>query len=433
MKIYFKTFGCSYNFAESEIMAGILEKEGHEIVSNLKDCDLSILNSCTVKNSADTKFLRAIKESEELGKKIILAGCYTQARKTHFLNSKYPVIGTFNITKIAELVNKNSLNVKSILSVDDELKINHPRVLNNNVVGIIPISQGCLDACTYCLTRFARGKLHSYTKEEILEEIFYLTKKNVKEIWLTSQDNGCYGFDLGYNLVDLLKLIVKNKKKIKEISESGFIKIRIGMANPRHFLSFYEDLIEILKDDIFYKFLHVPIQSGSNKVLLEMKRNHNVEDFKKMVNDFKKEIPDILIATDLIVGFPTETENDFHETMKLVEEIDFDVINISRFWTRPYTLAAKMKQLDSKTIKDRSKILSEYYYNRIKEKNNKYIGVIYKNCIMDENGTNNTSKFRNINYKQIVVKNLFNIGDIKDIQITEAQTHHLIGKVIKND
>ncbi|MDD3264158.1 MAG: tRNA (N(6)-L-threonylcarbamoyladenosine(37)-C(2))-methylthiotransferase [Candidatus Nanoarchaeia archaeon] len=430
MKIFLKTFGCSYNFAESEIMAGILQEKGHQIVNELKDCDVAILNSCTVKNSADTKFLRSIKEAEDLNKKIILAGCYTQARKSHFLNSKYPVIGTFNITNILELVNQNSLNQKSILSTNDEFKLNNPRVLTNKIVGIIPISQGCLDACTYCLTRFARGKLHSYKKEDILQEIFNLTKKGVKEIWLTSQDDGCYGFDLGYNLVDLLKLILENKEKIKSLTKDGFIKIRIGMANPRHFLTFYKDLIEILKDDIFYKFLHIPIQSGSNKVLLDMKRNHSVEDFIKMVNDFKKEIPEILIATDIIVGFPTETQEDFHETMSLMKIIDFDVVNVSRFWVRPYTQAAKMKQLDSKVIKERSLELSNYYYSRIKEKNEKYVGKIYKNCLMDEIGTNNTSKFRNENYKQIVVNNLFNKGQIKDIEIIEAKTHHLIGKTI---
>lgn len=431
MKFYVKTFGCSYNFAESEIMSGLLEKEGHELVNGIDECDFVILNSCTVKNSADTKFKRAIEQARLKDKQIILAGCYPQARSSHFLDSKYPVIGTFNISKILKIVNKDSLNKISLLKSQNEKKLGFPRTLHNDVVGIVPISQGCLDVCSYCLTRFARGKLFSYKKEDILSEIYNLVKLGAKEIWLTSQDNGCYGFDLGYDISDLMKLILNNKDKILSKSEDHFIRIRIGMANPRHLIKIYKKIIPLFKDEIFYKFLHIPVQSGSSKVLTEMKRYHTIEDFYMMVNDFKKEFPDMVLATDIIVGFPTETQEDFNKTLQLCKDIDFDVMNISRFWARPYTSAIKMKQLDSKIIKQRSKELGDYYYSRIKDKNKKYIGFIYENCLMNEIGKDSTSKFRNNNYKQIVVKNLFKKGSIKKIQIVDAKTHHLIGQVLR--
>lgn len=176
-------------------------------------------------------------------------------------------------------------------------------------------------------------------------------------IYLTSQDNGCYGFDKKTNLAKLLKELLKFK---------GNYKIRVGMINPWYLMKFIDEMIDVYKDERVIKFLHIPVQSGSNKVLKEMKRGGNVDDFKKIFFKFRKEFPrqkfsDSTIATDIIVGYPTETEADFEKTLNLIKEIKPEVLNISSFSSRPRTEASKLKQLPSEIIKKRTRELNEVY------------------------------------------------------------------------
>ena len=216
----------------------------------------------------------------------------------------------------------------------------------------IVVSRGCLGACTYCATKNARGNLHSYTIKNVVERVKDAVKKGAKKILLTSEDMGCYGKDIGVNLADLLKEIVKIP---------GDFEVRVGMMNPTFALEFLDDLVKVFKNEKIIKFLHIPVQSGNDVVLKRMNRAYAVEDFEKIVDYFRNEIPEIIISTDIICGFPGETELQFEDSLNLIKKVEPEVLNISKFYPRPGTPAKNMKQLSTRTIKERSIRMSKLF------------------------------------------------------------------------
>ena len=196
-----------------------------------------------------------------------------------------------------------------------------PKIRKNQYVEIIPLSTGCLGSCTYCKTRHARGKLGSYDPNAIVERVKQAVEEGVLEIWLTSEDTGAYGRDIGTSLPELLRSIIAVMP--------APTMLRVGMTNPPYILEHLEAMVDILNHPRVYAFLHVPVQSGSNKVLDKMNREYGIEEFMEVCDFLLEYIPDITLATDIICGFPTETDEDFEETMKLVEKYKFPVLNIS--------------------------------------------------------------------------------------------------------
>ncbi|MBT3984665.1 tRNA (N(6)-L-threonylcarbamoyladenosine(37)-C(2))-methylthiotransferase [archaeon] len=338
MKVFVKTFGCTLNQRDSENIVGILQKNGFEIG---EDADIVIVNTCGVKSTTQNKVISYI---NSLDKPVYVGGCLPRMLDLKKLTPN--VKGYFDTNSIKKLVEQIKDELFENFSLEKENRLNMEIVRNSKDVAIIPISQGCLGNCTYCSVRFARGSLKSYSEEEILEEV--RSVKDYKKIYLTSQDTGCYGNDRGTDLISLLK---------KVISIEGKFKVRLGMANPEHILPILKELIEVYKSDKIIKFIHIPVQSGSNKVLKEMGRKYSVEQFKKIVKAFREEIKDIHISTDIIVGFPSESDKDFQGTLDLLEDIKPEVLNVSKFAPRPKTEAANMKQLKSEVIKDRSRII----------------------------------------------------------------------------
>ena len=253
----------------------------------------------------------------------------------------------------------------------EQIRLNKEQKENNDLVEIVPINEGCLNTCSFCKTKQARGILFSYSIESIKEVVKSAVNRGVKEIYLTSQDTACYGFDIGTNLPELLKEL---------ISVKGNYKIRIGMMNPWHLRKIKKELFEVIKNRRIIKFLHIPVQSGSEKVLENMKRMHSVKEFEKIAEEFRKKFPrkkfpDSTIATDIIVGYPTEKEEDFEQTLKLIKKVKPEVLNISAFSSRPKTPASKLKQLSSEVIKERTRRLNKLYWEyrkKIKIHNPKY-------------------------------------------------------------
>lgn len=331
MNIFIKTYGCQANINDSEVLAGKLISEGHKIINNEFEADKIIINSCSVKNKTQSKIFHYISEIEHKysKKEIEVGGCLI---KTIDLEKKFPkahIIDTINTSKL-----------------------NTPLYRDNKNIAIIQISQGCLNTCTFCATKLARGNLKSYRIGDIKRTFEKAVSEGCKTIYLTSQDNGCYGFDIKTNLPELLRELLTVK---------GNYKVRIGMMNPWHLRKISKNLIQIYKNSKIQPFLHLPVQSGSEKVLKDMKRIHTVSEFRDVVKLFRKEIPNIDIATDIIVGFPTETSQDFQDTFNLIKEIKPEVINIAGYSSRPKTKAAKLKQLSSEVIKERTKKINELY------------------------------------------------------------------------
>jgi len=346
MKVFIKTYGCQSNIADSEQIAGILKQHKYKIVNSIKEADIIIINTCSVKLISQNKILDFIKKIPKT-KKLIIGGCLTSSLDLRKYSSNISAI--FNTNSILELP-KIIKNLKDSLPTEKEKRINLSRIRKNKNIAIINTSQGCLGNCNFCSTKLARGNLKSYTIDDIKKELKTAIKQGCNKIYLTGQDLGCYGLDIKTNLPNLLKELIKIPR--------GYI-IRIGMINPNYALIYLDKLIQIYKSDKIMKFLHIPSQSFSNKVLKDMNRNYTYKEFKQIVTRFRNNIPNINISTDLIAGYPTETNKDFILTYQRLKEIHPEVLNISKFSKRPKTQASKLKQLPSNLIKQRSKKITK--------------------------------------------------------------------------
>lgn len=418
-KIYVETYGCAANKSDSEIMMGILERDGHEI-SDMKDSDFILINTCGVKKATEDRILNRLRILSKTNKKILIAGCLTKIDLEKIKRSApnfAAMIDPQSIHKISSIVEKiengyDKLIEFSTLSPDKPIL---PKHSINETISIIQILEGCLSACTFCGTRIARGRAVSYRPSSILCSVKEAVSNGYKEIWLTSQDNSCYGKDIDTNLANLMR-------GISEIEGKFFV--RVGMMNPLHLKPFLDDLIEIYKNEKFFKFLHLPIQSGSDKVLKDMRRGYKVKDFLYYVERFRESIPDITLSTDIIVGFPTESESDFNKTISLIKKVKPDVLNISRFSPRKGTLAAKMERLNPKIVNRRSAKLYKIIKKLQAKKNKKWIGWKGE-VLIDEKGKKNFLS-RNIFYKPIVTDG--KIGEFKNLRVTNACATYLVGE-----
>lgn len=376
MKVYVKNHGCAANKAYSEMLRGI-----SNTVDNIKDADKIVINTCALKTPSEYKLSREIKEIEKKypKKKIEIFGCLPKALPESKLK-KYYASNEIDSTKI---------------------KLNFPRKKYNNLIGIVPVSEGCLGNCSFCMGKLAKGNLFSYPIKNILKEIKKQTNEGCNEIYLTSQDMGCYGFDRNTNLISLLR---------KVIEIPGDFLIRVGMMNPNYALEFLDELISIYKNKKMYKFIHIPVQSGSDRILKSMNRAYQVEDFEKVVKSLRKHIPNITISTDIIVGFPGETEEDFEKTYELIKKTKPEVLNLTRYWPRKGTEAAKFpNQIHSKFRKKRSRKLSKLFNKIYLETNKKWLNKD-TNVLINSKGTKkNQYKGRNIYYKPIVLDSKKNI------------------------
>jgi MiaB-like tRNA modifying enzyme len=260
--------------------------------------------------------------------------------------------------------------------------------------------------------------LFSYPVEKIVEDVRNTIRQRCKEIWLTSLDCGCYGFDFGANLVELLNEVCKIE---------GKFFVRVGMANPLHVRKILDGLIEVYKNEKIFKFLHLPIQSGSDRILELMGRGYTAKNFVEIVEKFRKEFPKLTLATDIIVGFPSENEEDFRSSMEIIEKIRPDVVNVSKFGAMPKTEAAKMKQLDRKIVNERSKILSELVKKITFEKNKAWIG--WKGEVLIDEKITDGFVGRNFAYKPIVIKTKENLfGKFVNVEVVNATQNSLIAK-----
>lgn len=420
VKVYAEAYGCSSNFADYEIALGLLKKVGFDIVDSVEKSDLNIIFTCAVKLPTLQRMIFRIKELTKLKKPLIIAGCMpkTDLEKIEKINPQACLIAPDQIEKIVDVA-KAALERKKLSYLEDlkKPKINLPKFRKNPVIGITQVGRGCLSNCAYCVEPY-RGKLFSYPLEGIIEDIKAALKQGCKEIWLTSLDNGCYGFDLKTNLAELLKEVCKIE---------GKFFVRVGMANPLHIKKILKELIETYKNEKIFKFLHLPIQSGSDKILKLMKRGYKVKDFIEIVEKFRKKFPNISLATDIIVGFPYENDSDFKKTLQLIEKVKPDVVNISKFGARTGTEAVNMKQLDVKIVNERSKIISELVKKITLEKNKAWIG--WKGEVLIDEIIGNEFVGRNFAYKPVVVKTKENIfGKFVNVEITDITSNSLIAK-----
>ncbi|XP_043764348.1 threonylcarbamoyladenosine tRNA methylthiotransferase isoform X1 [Cervus elaphus] len=430
-KIWIRTWGCSHNNSDGEYMAGQLAAYGYKITENASDADLWLLNSCTVKNPAEDHFRNSIKKAQEENKKIVLAGCVPQAQPRQDYLKGLSIIGVQQIDRVVEVVEETikGHSVRLLGQKKDNGKrlggarLDLPKIRKNPLIEIISINTGCLNACTYCKTKHARGNLASYPIDELVDRAKQSFQEGVCEIWLTSEDTGAYGRDIGSSLPALLW-------KLVEVIPEGAM-LRLGMTNPPYILEHLEEMAKILHHPRVYAFLHIPVQSASDTVLMEMKREYCVADFKRVVDFLKDKVPGITIATDIICGFPGETDQDFQETVKLVEEYKFPSLFINQFYPRSGTPAAKMEQVPAQVKKQRTKELSRIFhsYNPYDHK----IGQRQQVLVTEESFDSKFYVAHNRFYEQVLVpKNPTFMGKMVEVDIYESGKHFMKGQPVSD-
>ena len=418
-KIFVEAYGCSASFSDSEMISGLILNGGHTLVDNSSESDLNIVVTCSVKDATANKMIHRIKSLKT--KPLIVAGCLPKAEKltVEKFSENASMLGPNSLGKTLQVIDSTLKGTKLIALEDTDLsKVGLPKVRLNPVVGIVEIASGCMSECTFCQTKLSKGDLTSYRIGDIVRQIETEINDGCKEIWLTSTDNGCYGFDINTDLPSLIDTVV-------EIPQD--FKVRVGMMNPMYMARIRENLIKSFENDKVYKFLHIPVQSGSNTVLNDMKRGHTVETFRDVVKKARDRFPEFTISTDVIVGFPSETQEDFEKTVNLLKETRPDVVNLSKYSARPGTEAAEWEQIDVSVVKKRSKEIFELINQIAFENNQKWIG--WRGDVLFDEKTEEGIKGRNFAYKSIFVDENVEIGQTHTIEITNVTKHSLVGKI----
>ncbi len=418
MKVAIYSLGCKVNIYESEYVISLLKKNNYEIVDFTTYADIYIINTCSVTNQSDKKSRKAISLAKKNNPNaiIVVMGCYSQV-KSEEIDADI-VIGNKDKSKIVQLIEeyrKNNNKIKKIYNLskvsfeDMEIDkfINHTRAF-------VKIQDGCNAFCSYCIIPYTRGKLRSKKLESVIDEVSKLVENGYHEIVLTGIHTGRYGIDINTNLETLLEKLLKIK---------GLYRLRLSSIEINEVT---DKIISLIKENkIMAHHLHIPLQSGSDTILKLMNRHYNTSYFLNKINDIRKQIPDISITTDLIVGFPYETDELFLETVKFLEKIKFSHIHTFPYSKRNGTKASLMPQISSDIKKKRVHevlAISKHYEEEFYKKN---IGKIYDGVVEQKA---NKTVVHTTNFIPVILDNKIENNKIVKVQITQVNNLEVYGK-----
>jgi MiaB-like tRNA modifying enzyme len=422
-RIYIETYGCTLNKADSAIMKTVLLEKGYEIVDKPEEADVIILNTCIVRHDTEVRMLKRIEVLRDLGKKIVVAGCMAKAlpAKIRKVLPEVSLVTPQAVHRVAEVVESRQPMV--LHSEVKEYTI-LPRVVDG-VIASIPVAEGCLDECSFCIVKVARPHLRSVSIEKVVEAVKEALKRGAIEIEITAQDLSVYGYDMygKYALPELLNAVLELE---------GDYVIRLGQLNPRHVINYLDELIDILKNPRVYKHLHIPVQSGDNRVLKLMNRGYTVENFIEMVSEVRRKIEGAHIATDIIVGHPGEDEEAFAASVRLIVEYGVDRVHIARYSPRPFTKSALMPQVPDPIKKLRSSYIEKVYEEIALNVNRDYVGSRAFTWITEVDSLRGRAIGRLFNYRPVVLDvGSKALGKKALIEITDATFYDLRGKVLE--
>lgn len=410
MRYYVESYGCTMNFGEGRKLSADMASMGYSEASSADDAELVILNTCTVVETTEKRMLARISELKKQGKEIIVTGCMAKAQPQR-IEIRLP--GSI-------IMPPEDYHIFAKEVADRYGIIGPPLPVKQGTDAILPIAQGCLGNCSYCITKFARGNLKSYPSDEIIQTFNGFVEQGAREILVTAQDTACYGFDVETNLQSLIGSMLR---------KDGDYRIRIGMMNPNNLSRIWEGLVETFDDERMYRFLHVPVQSGSNPILRMMRRHYTIEDFMSLIDDIRSACPDVSIATDLICGFPGETDEDHQRSVQLIKDLHADTVNITRFSARPGTdAAALLEQVHGRILKERSAELTQIKNEVELNVNTLMIGKTY-HALATEDGKGGTI-VRTANYRPIAIDDRIPMGTFVDVKVTESRPTYLLGNTI---
>ena len=432
--------GCAANFGDGEKIARLLSKKS-EVTFEFPEADATnapeafYLNVCTVKGNAGALKLLRKTASAYPSVPIYIAGCAPK----DFREEAIRAVPKVQFTTLSDLENdplfsggSGNADQDRTRKSDENSTRNESRIRTTNVlrespfVGIVNIEEGCLDACAFCSTHLVKGRLHSFAPSAIVDQVQALVDDGCLEIQLTGQDCACYGFDIGTNLAKLTQRILTHV--------NGNYRIRLGMGNPRHVLGYQEALLDCFTDERIYKFIHIPVQSGSENVLKAMNRRHTAQDYITLANEFNKRFSKFTLSTDLIVGYPGESAEDFNDTLNILKETRPTVCNITRFVARPNTVAARL-EANAAAIPDaikheRSAILAEAFQQIALENNRKWIGDECTVVTEKPGYRSGTTIARNMAYRPVALQGSFPAGTTLRVRITDAEPFALLAEPI---
>ena len=425
LKFYLETYGCSLNTADSDIIVGRLEAIEGQRVKDIHDAELILLNTCGVKEPTEDKIVHRLEELSRENAPIVVTGCLPKIsleRVEKAIPGFAAILGPQTVETLASIVPRILEGERGIRHIESDgaYKLKWFAGPPDSVICTIPICEGCLGSCAYCAVKFARGKVRSYSIDDIRQKIERCVHLGYREIRLTSQDAAVYGADTGETLAALMH-------SIRGIE--GPHRFRLGMFNPNIVMSSINELLESMDNEHFFKFFHIPLQSGSDRLLKTMKRRYILSEWESVVERVRKRFKDATIATDIIVGFPGETESDFEQTLDLIRRVKPPVTNISKYGDRPNTLASKSKEkVETSLKKQRSRTLTKLVNEILVESNKSWVGWSGPVIITDK-GSKGGMLGRNESYKIVIIHEDLSPGAIVDAEITSSERTHLIGEV----
>ena len=451
-KFYIESYGCQMNFADSEVVASIVENEGYNSTSNANDADLILLNTCSIRDKAEQTVRKRLKSFNKLKKenkylKVGVLGCMAERLKTKFLEEEKIVdlvVGPDAYKDLPNLIRevndgKNAVNV--ILSKDETYgDINPVRLLSNGVSAFVSITRGCDNMCTFCVVPFTRGRERSRDPKSILNEIDGLVKKNYKEITLLGQNVDSYLWYGGGLKKDFKKISEFRKKtsvnfaKLLKLVAESFPKtrIRFSTSNPQ------DMSLEVIKTMSQHKnvcnHIHLPVQSGSDKVLKAMNRQHTRSEYLDLIKSIKKFLPNCSISQDIITGFPNESDKDHELTLDLMNKVKYDFGYMFKYSKRPGTLAFKKyddnipENIKQKRLQNIVELQQKHSFYRT----NQYVGTIVE-VLIEKESKKSSLQWSGRNEQNTVVvfdKVDYKVGEFVNVLITNCTSATLIGKAI---
>lgn len=429
-RVHIETYGCSFNQSDSEVMAGVLRESGFVVVADPAEADVIVLNTCTVKDRTYRNFEKRFADLRTAagigsGPALVLAGCIPKANTRAAMLEGVAAVGPDMLDQVANVVEAASRGqalrrLERAAPEDVRRRGRLPVERRHPTIEILPVASGCLSACTFCQTRLARGRLVSFRPGDLIERARRAVDEGVREIWLTSQDLGAYGRDGGTPLARLVEGIC---------SLDGDFLVRLGMTSPIWVWQDLGDWMRLLEHPKVFKFLHVPLQSGSDAVLAAMKRGNTVRQFEEIAHAFHERFPEGTLMTDIIVGYPGETEEDFAQTLDVIRRLRPVAVNRSRFSARPGTAAARLHPIPPPVVSERSARLLELTRSIAREFHRRLVGrrEVVLAC---ENKPNGTSLAHNAGYRPVVLPRHVPPGTWLEVDYHGAADYHMKGRTV---
>jgi len=419
-RYHIETYGCTSNRGETQQIEQALRAGGHHPADGPEEADVAILNTCTVLEKTERNmFSRARELDAETPADLVITGCMALAQGEAFREADLD----------AEVLHWDDVP-QYVLNGECPTVTPDTETVINGVVGILPIARGCMSDCSYCITKQATGRIESPPVAENVEKARALVHAGAREIRITGQDTGVYGWDTNQGTSLLPELLDRICTDI-----DGEFRVRVGMANPKGLHGVRDELAAVFAEhDELYNFIHAPVQSGSDDVLADMRRQHAVEEYLEVVEAFDAALDYWTLSTDFIVGFPTETPADHEQSMALLRETRPEKINVTRFSKRPGTDAAEMKGLGGQTKKDRSKAMSELKMETTGAAYEEMVGHT-SSVLLVEDGTDESLVGYDEAYRQVVIADAeergLAVGDMVDVEITSHNTVYAFGEPVE--